>query len=156
VTRAFAPLVAVVLSVALCSTYLGIGGRSYHPSRVADPCAMRAWRAPNGVAETLEQVALSTADGAACTLDVPREDLVLALASSDDLSHFAREHDLSQADAERAIREGLVRAVDDAQRAGAIGGSLAGTLRTIARRLPIGLVLDVLHGASSLASLIPG
>ena len=155
-TRLFAPLVAVVLSAALSSSYLALGGRSYRPARVADPCATRAWRAPNGVAETLEQVALSTADGAACSLHVPREDLVLALAGSDDLSHFAREHHLSQADAERAIRNGLVRAVDDAERADAIGGGLAGTLRTIARRFPIGLVLDVLHRASSLASLIPG
>jgi hypothetical protein len=156
VTRGVAPLVAVVLSGALIASYLALGGRSYRPASVADPCAKRAWRAPNGIAETLEQVALSTADGAACTLHVPREDLVLALASGDDLSRFAREHHLSQHDAERAIRDGLVRAADDAERADAISGDLAAGLRSVARHLPIGLVLDVIHGASSLASIIPG
>ena len=151
--RALAPLAAVVLSAGLIAAYLALGGWSYRPSQVADPCGPRQWRSPSGVAETLEQVALSTADGAACTLHVPREDLVLALASGDDLSRFARAHDLSQDDAERAIRDGLVRAVDDAEQADAIGDGLAGTLRAIARHLPIGLVLDVLHGASR---LIPG
>jgi hypothetical protein len=145
-----APVIAIGLSGALVAAYLSLGGWSYRPSPVADPCAPRAWRAPSGAAETLEQVALSTADGAACTLHVPREDLVLALASSDDLSRFAKVHHVSDDDTERAVRNGLVRAVDDAERAHAIGGGLAGALRGVARHLPIGLVLDVLHGASGL------
>jgi hypothetical protein len=144
---------ALMVSAGLIAWYVALGGASYRPSPVADPCAHRPWRAPEGIAATLEQVALSTADGAACALHVPREDLVLALASRDDLSRFATAHHVSQTDAERAIRDGLVRAVDDAEQADAIGGGLAGTLRAVARHLPIGLVLDVLHGASS---LIPG
>jgi hypothetical protein len=135
------------------ASYLALGGWSYRPAPVADPCAPRPWRSPGGAAETIEQVALSTADGAACTLRVPREDLVLALASRDDLSRFAASHHVSQDDAEHAIRDGLVRSVDDAERADAIGGGLAGVLRGVARHLPIGLLLDVLHGASS---LLPG
>jgi len=144
---------AVLASAGLIAAYAALGGWSYTTTPVANPCAHRPWRAPNGVAETLEQVALSTADGAACALGVPREDLVLALASNDDLSHFAKTHHISQGDAERAIRDGLVRAVDDAEAAHAIDGGLAGTLRTVARHLPIGLVLDVIQGASR---LIPG
>lgn len=151
--RVLAPLAAVALSAALVAAYLALGGASYRPSPVADPCVSRQWRSPSGVAETLEQVALSTADGTACALHVPREDLVLALAGRDDLGRFARSHHLSDEDAERAVRDGLVRAVDDAERADAIGGGLAGTLRGVARHLPIGFVLDVLHGASR---LIPG
>ena len=147
------PLAAVLLSAGLIAAYLALGGASYRPSPVADPCAPRQWRTPSGVAETIEQVALSTADGAACALRVPREDLVLALASRDDLSRFARSHRLSDEDTERAIRDGLVRAIDDAEQADAIGGGLADTLRGVARHLPIGFVLDVLHGASR---LIPG
>jgi len=153
VTRLVAPLLGVALSAALIVLYLALGGASYEPSSVADPCAPRAWRHPSGVAETLEQVVLSTADGAACTLHAPREDVVLALASGDDLTDFARSRGLSKDDAENAVRNGLIRAVDDAERADAIGSGLAGTLRTVARHLPIGLVLDVLHGASR---LLPG
>ena len=151
-----APLGAVVaLGAALIASYLALGGRSYRPAAVADPCADRPGGRRTASPRRSSRSRLSTADGAACTLHVPREDLVLALASGDDLSRFAREHHLSQDDAERAIRDGLVRAVDDAERADAIGGGLAGTLRSVARHLPIGLVLDVLHGASSLL-LIPG
>src|SRR5262249_13250485 len=145
VRRLVAPAVAVVASARLIAGYLGPGGRAYRPAAVADPCAHRPWRAPNGVAETLEQVALSTADGAACTLGVSREDLVLALAGSDDLSHFAQTHHISQGDAERAIRDGLIRAVDDAEAANAIDGGLAGALRSVARHLPIGIVLDAIQ-----------
>ncbi len=152
-TRIAAPMAAVLASAGLIVLYIALGGWSYRPAAVADPCAHRPWRAPNGVAETIEQVALSTADGAACTLGVSREDLVLALAGSDDLSRFAAAHHISQGDTERAIRAGLIRAVDDAEAAHAIDSELAGTLRTVARHLPIGLVLDVFQGASR---LIPG
>jgi hypothetical protein len=151
--RWLAPLTAAGLAAGLMAVYLAVGGWSYRPAAVADPCAPRAWRNPAGAANTIEQVALSTADGAACALRVPREDLVLALASRDDLSRFAASHHVSQGDTERAIRDGLVRSVDDAERAHAIGGSLAGVLRSVARHLPIGVVLDVLHGASF---LLPG
>ena len=146
-------LAAITATVALVGAYVALGGRSYHPAPVADPCAARAWRAPDDLAETIEQIALSTADGAACTLHVPREDLVLALAGGDDLHRFATKHHVSQDDAEHAIRDGLVRSVDDAEHAGALGGGTADTLRTVARHLPIGVVLDVLTGISD---LIPG
>ena len=75
---------------------------------------------------------------------------MLALGSEADLDHFADEHGVSRGKAESAIRDGLVRAVDDAEQADAIGGATAGVLRGIATRLPIGFVLTVLRGASSL------
>jgi hypothetical protein len=154
VIRAVLALVAAAAaSAVLIGSYLALGGASYEPAAVADPCAPRVWRSPGSTAETIEQIALSTADGAACTLGVPREDLVLALASGDDLDDFAREHHVSRDATEDAIRQGLLRAVDDAEDADAIGGSLAGVMRTVARHLPIGIVLDVIHGASR---LLPG
>ena len=146
-------LVALAASAALVGSYVHLGGRSYKPAPIADPCVQRAWRAPDDVAETIEQVALSTADGAACALRVPREDLVLALASGDDLDRFAKTHHVSRDDAEDAIRDGLLRSVDDAERAGAIGGGTADTLRTVARHLPIGVVLAALSGVSG---ILPG
>jgi hypothetical protein len=101
----------------------------------------------------LFQIALSTADGAACTLGVSREELVLALADDNDLDDLARAHDISKDDAENAVRQGLLRAVRDAQDAGAIGGSTASTLRFAADHLPMSVVLLLLRGASS---LLPG
>ena len=141
---------AVAVSLALGLTYGALGGGRYTPTPSADPCAPRTWRAPHGLEQTLEQIALSTADGAACDLGVSREDLVIALAGRSDLDRFADEHGITHDDAETAIRDGLLRAIDDADTAGSISGGTAGLLRGVARRLPIGLVLDVLRGSSGL------
>ena len=144
---------AVAVSAALVLAYAALGGGRYTATPVADPCASRQWRAPHGIEETIEQIALSTADGAACELGVSREELVLALGSESDLDRFAKKHQVSRDETESAIRRGLVRAVDDAEQADAIGGNTAGVLRGIADRLPMGLVLAVLRGAAS--SLLP-
>jgi hypothetical protein len=154
VTRSAAIIAtAVAVSAALVVAYAALGGGRYIATPVADPCAPREWRAPSGIEEALEQIALSTADGAACDLGVSREELVLALGSESDLNRFSDEHGLSHDEAEDAVRRGLVRAVDDAERADAIGGGTAGALRGIADHLPMGIVLAVLRGASS---LLPG
>ena len=141
---------AVAVSAALVLVYAALGGGRYTPTPAADPCVPREWRSPHGLQAALEQIALSTADGAACDLAVSREELMLALGSESDLDRFAAKHDLSRGDAESAIRDGLVRAIDDGERANAIGSDTADVLRGIATRLPIGLVLTVLRGATGL------
>jgi hypothetical protein len=143
---------AVAVSAALVLAYAALGGGRYTPTAAADPCAARALRAQGGLQGALEQIALSTADGAACELGVSREELVLALGSTADLDRFAEKHDVTRDEAETAIRAGLVRAVDDAEREGSIGGGTADVLRGVAKRLPMGLVLAVLEGASGLLS----
>jgi hypothetical protein len=141
---------AVAVAGALVVAYAALGGGRFTPTPTADPCAPRTWRAPDGVQGAIEQVALSTADGAACELGVSREELVLALGSESDLDRFAGRHGVTRGEAEAAIREGFLRAIDDAERAQALGGGTAGLLRGIARRFPIGVVLAVLRGASGL------
>lgn len=141
---------AVAVAGALILAYAVLGGGRFTPTPTADPCAPRTWRAPDGVQAAIEQVALSTADGAACELGVSREELVLALGSESDLDRFAARHEVRRGEAEAAVREGLLRAIDDAEQAQALGGGTAGLLRGIARRFPIGVVLAVLRGASGL------
>ena len=99
-----------------------------------------------GSKQTLEQIALSTADGAACDLGVSREELVLALADDSDLDTLARTHGISKSDAEDAVRQGLLRGVRDAENAGAIGSSTARTLCFAADFLPMRVVLTLLRG----------
>ena len=89
---------AVAVSAALVLFYAALGGGRYIPTAAADPCAPREWRSPQGVQAAIEQIALSTADGAACELRVSREELVLALGSEADLDRFATKHDLSRSD----------------------------------------------------------
>jgi hypothetical protein len=140
--RAIAVALAAVAAVLV--PYLALGGASFEPTPVADPCRTREWRDPGGPEEVLEQIALSALDGAACELGTSREELVLALEDDDSLAAFAEERGISRDDAEQAVRDGLVRAVDDAEDADALSGFAAGLLRAAVERIPPGLVLDAL------------
>jgi hypothetical protein len=137
--------VAAAVSVGLVALYLALGGASYEPAKAATPCAPRDWRNPGGFQEVAEQIVLSALDGAACKLHVSREDLVLALADSGSLDRFAREQGITNREAEELVRSGLLRAVDDAQNAGAVGGTTAGLLRLLARNVPVDELLDLLQ-----------
>ena len=85
----------------------------------------------------------------ACSLGVTREELVLALRNVEELEQLAVEKDRSRDELEGALRRGLVRAVDEAESERLIGGTTAGALRFAAERLPLGLLLSFLRGASS-------
>jgi hypothetical protein len=139
-----APAWATAVAVALVVVYVALGGASYAPADVADPCATRDWRGPEGVEEVAEQIALSALDGAACELGVTRERMVLAFASRDALERFAREQGISDEELEDLVRTGLVRAVDDAERADALDPTVADLLRAVARRIPVDELLDLL------------
>src|SRR6185437_5327466 len=73
--------------------------------------------------------ALVALDGAACHFGVSRETLTIALATSSSRARFARAHHVDSHELENAVRRGLERAVDDAERAGAISGFRATALR---------------------------
>lgn len=147
------PLLAALGAVAaVLVPYLALGGASYEPTPVADPCVVRDWRDPRGVQTVLEQVALSALDGAACELGVSREDLVLAVRDEASLDAFAIEHAISRADAERAVEDGLERALDDAEEEDALPGFVASLARRAVEALPPWLVLDALE---SLRGLLP-
>ena len=138
------------VAIGLVVAYVAFGGTSYEPTPVANPCAPRPARPAGGTDERLEQVVLAAADVAACRLGVTREDLVLALRSVDDLDRLARESGHSRDELEEALRDGLVRAVGEAQGQGLIGDRTGSTLTFAAEHLPLGLLLSVLREASSL------
>jgi hypothetical protein len=135
---------AAAAAVALVVAYLALGGASYAPAKVADPCAHREWRNPEGLEAVAEQIVLSALDGAACELGVTREEVVLALASRDSLRRFAREHRISERRLEELVRTGLLRAIDEAERVEALNATTADLLRGLVRRIPIGALLDLL------------
>jgi hypothetical protein len=136
---------ATAASAALVILYLALGGASYAPAKVADPCAARDWRDPQGFEEVAEQIVLSALDGAACELHVSREEMVLALANQDSRERFARDHGISNERLEQLVRLGLLRAIDDAEEADAIGSTVAGLLRSIVIRIPVDELLDLLE-----------
>jgi hypothetical protein len=141
---------AVAVSAALVVTYAALGGGRSASTPVGDPCAQRSSHHAEGVQEAIEQIVLATADGAACELGVTREELLLALGSGADLDRFAAKHNVTRQRTEQAIRQGLVRSIEDAHQRGSIGDTTARLLRGIAERLPIDTVLSVFEKASGL------
>ncbi|HKY26000.1 MAG TPA: hypothetical protein VJM07_12625 [Gaiella sp.] len=139
----------VVVAVALAGSYVALGGTSYEPTPVADPCAPRPPRETSGTGERVELVLLAAADETACELGVSREGLVLALRSVDELEELAEQEGRSRDELEDALRAGLGRAVDEAEDEELIGDTTAGALSFAAERLPLGVLLAVLRGASS-------
>ena len=103
---------AIAAGVGLPASYLALGGGSYDPPQVADPCVTREWRNPDGLERLAEQIVLSTLDGAACDLGVSREALTLALATESSRARFVRRRGIDDDRLEQALRRGLVRAVD--------------------------------------------
>lgn len=158
---------SIVAAAALIVTSLALGGASYQPTEVRDPCEPRPWRDPKGLEERAEQFALSALDGAACKLRVTRETLALALSSPHSREAFARSHGISDEELEDAVQAGLVRAIDDAEDAGALSPIFATPLREIAERVPVdeGIALindarpifdDVSSFLDEAGGLIPG
>ena len=135
---------AAAAAVALVGGYLALGGASYAPAAVADPCAPRQLGDRDGFEQVAEQIVLSALDGAACELGVSREDVVLAFSSRASLERFAQTHGASTETLEKLVRVGLSRALDDAERAQLLDARIADLLRGLAARVPVEQLLDLL------------
>jgi len=140
---------AIVAALALVGVYLAAGGSSYTPEQTQNPCKHRPWRNPQGLQEIAEQFSLSALDGAACQLGVSRETLARALATTASREAFAERYGIGEAELAKAIRAGLVRAVDDAERAGALSPLIAGPLRDTVERIPLDQAIELVKDARS-------
>jgi hypothetical protein len=141
---------AAVAATGLVALHLALGGASYAPAKVADPCAPRDWTEPRSLQEVGNLIVLSVLDGAACELGVSREEMVLAFESERTLARFGREHGVTENDLEELARSGLERAIADAERAGALTPRLARLIRNVADTIPPGRLVDLLDRASRL------
>jgi hypothetical protein len=141
---------SIVAAVALVAIYLAAGGSSYAPAKTQDPCRPRPWRNPEGLQQIAEQFSLSALDGAACKLGVSRETLAQALASPEAREQFSKRYGIDDAELAKAIRAGLLRAVDDAERAGALNPLIAGPLRETLRNIPLDEAIELIRDARSL------
>lgn len=135
-------LLAVGVSLGVVGAYLVAGGASYKPLAAADPCEPRSGEllADRGV---LDGIVLSALDGAACELQVSREELTAALSGDEaDLEAFAERYDVEEERIDQATRAALVRAVEDADREDRLPAGTAGIARFIAERAPVAAALD--------------
>jgi hypothetical protein len=131
--------------LALVAVELGKGARSEPPPKLAGPCMPRHGRT-GGIDATIQRIVLDGLDGAACRLHTTREELVLSLAPETGARRRWDEHTI-----EVAVRAGLLRSIDAAQRRGDVPDFVASILRDIVKRAPIDVLV---HGGLSLRSLL--
>lgn len=140
---------SIVASVVLVGAYLAAGGSSYEPEKVQDPCQPRAWSDPGTLAQIANQFTNSALDGAACQLGVTREALARALATPEGRERFTERYGIDDAKLAAAIRAGLLRAVDDAEEAGALSPILAVPLRATLQQIPLDQAIEIINDAQS-------
>jgi hypothetical protein len=142
-------IASVVVSLILVGAYLAAGGSSYTPETVQDPCQPRPWSNPQGLGEIANQFTVSALDGAACKLGVSREALARALATPEGRERFKQKYGITDKKLAEAVRAGLVRAVDDAEEAGALSPLIAGPLRETVQRIPLSQAIEFINDAES-------
>jgi hypothetical protein len=147
---------AIVSSLVLVGVYLAAGGSSYTPEKSQDPCEQRAWSNPEGLDEIANQFSISALDGAACQLGVTRETLARALATPEARERFSERYGIDDEKLARAIRAGLVRAVDDAEEAGALSPFIAGPLRDTVEQIPLDQAIELIEDARSIIGNVQG
>ncbi|MGI9023665.1 MAG: hypothetical protein ACR2HV_10655 [Acidimicrobiales bacterium] len=137
--------VAVIVAAALCAGTAGLllverssGAASYGSRRAGSPCTAPADPFPGGGLDaTVQRIALSGLNGAACELGTTREELFLSLAPNSGFDDV----DWDRPTAEAALRSGFERAIDDAVARGSLPGWAASVLRVIVQRAPVDLLL---------------
>jgi hypothetical protein len=135
---------AVLLAVELAG-----GAAGYGEDATQDACTAHAEYPGSGLDATLQRIVLDGLYGAACELGTTREQLVLSFDPNLSSSEIRWDH----ATIERAVRSGLVRAIDDAEERASLPGFAAAVLRAVVERAPIEWLLD---RAGSLGGLFSG
>jgi len=144
---AVAVLAALIVGVgALIAIEFANGATDYGTLEREDPCTAQGDFSGSGLDATLQRIALSGLNGAACELGVTREELVLSFAPN----VAPKEIKWDQATIERAVRKGMLKAVDDAEERGSLPGIAALLLREVIERAPIDWLIK---GAGELADL---
>jgi hypothetical protein len=147
---------SVVASLVLVGAYLAAGGSEYTPKKVQNPCKPRPWSNPQSLGEIANQFTVSALDGAACKLGVSREALARALATPEGRERFKQKYGITDAKLAKAVRAGLVRAIDDAEEAGALSPLLAAPLRETVQRIPLKQAIEFINDAESFLGNVNG
>ena len=139
-------LVALLATVAaLVGVELGKGALHEPAPKLANPCQPRGGRT-GGIDATIQRIVLDGLDGAACRLHTTREELVLSFAPETGIRRRWDQHTV-----EVAIRAGMLRSIDEAQRRGDLPDFAAGLARELVKRVPID---QLIRGGLSLRGLL--
>jgi MFS family permease len=128
-----------VAAVGLLGWQFAAGARTVGEFVAEDPCTAGPDPYPgSGLDASIQRIALSTLNGAACELHTTRERLVLSL---DESSGY---HDVAwdKPTLERALKVGAHRAIDDANDRDSIPGFVAAALGFLVDQAPIGWLVN--------------
>jgi hypothetical protein len=141
-------LVALLVSgAALVAVELGKGALNEPSPKIADPCKPRSGGPSGGLDATVQRIVLDGLDGAACRLHTTREELVLSFGGSGlGVHRHWDEHTI-----EVALRAGLLRSVDEAERRGDIPSFLAPLVRRLVQHAAL---KPLIEGGFKLSDLI--
>jgi hypothetical protein len=145
-TPALAIVVALLAAVlALVAVEFGKGAAEEPGPKLVNPCHARTPRSGSGLDATVQRIVLDGLDGAACRLHTTREELVLSLAPETGVRRRWSDHTI-----EVALRAGMLRAVDEADRRGDIPGFATPFVRQLVERAPLD---KLVRGGISLSNL---
>jgi hypothetical protein len=146
VTRGRAVLAALLVAGLVLIGVEAERGASTHLPAIANPCRPRPPLALGGIQGTIQGVVLAGLDRAACRLGISREALVLRLAGSS-----AGGRRLSRKQLDPAVRAGLLGALDEAVRRGAVPAFLRPLLAKVIRSTPLDALV---HGRVAIPGLL--
>jgi hypothetical protein len=135
-------------ALVLVAVELGMGAWGFGQIKTVNPCTARSPSTGGGLDGALQRIVLDGLNGAACELHTTREELVLSLRPSS-----ARKIKWDSRTIERAVRAGLVRAIDAAERRGDLPSFLAPLLREAASHAPVKFLVN---GGTSLSDFLRG
>lgn len=136
-------------ALALIAIEFARGARGYGDLASRPACSAEVDYPGEGLDASIQRIAISGLYGAACELDATREELVLSFVPS----VAPKEIRWDPETIERAVRAGLLRAIDDAERRGSVGDLTAAVLRRVVELAPLGWLLD---RAGDLGDLLDG
>jgi hypothetical protein len=117
------------------------GGRDFGRYAAADACHAAADTYPGkGLDATVQRIALGGLNGAACELGTSRAELILSLDPNSGIGDVTWDRPT----AERAVKSGTSRAIDDAVDRGTLPSWAGTALRFVVERAPIGWLLQQL------------
>jgi MFS family permease len=130
------PMVALLCAGVplLIGAELAAGARDVGEYRAADACTAAPDPYPgSGMDATIQRIALSTINGAACDLHVSREYLLLSLDRKSGYGGIT----WNEATTEKALKAGAHRAIDDAEHRGTLPGWAGSVLGFVADHAPM-------------------
>ena len=152
-------LLALIAGGGLIMGFVALGGTDRLRTQAAasaDPCIAPVPAGQGGAAEVeATAILLGSLNAAACTLGVPRADLVLALGRGDGIDDAAQQLGVAPQALEDAVLGALTTAIDEEEAAGRLTPTTALAVRTLIDVVPADQLLAAVRNDSGACAELP-